>query len=158
MLAVGVFTSQALERNQVLDQAAILIRARIFLQEFLPRLKLVSQTTDNVSSIDGTIDLASISDHSQELISESLLRFSKLLEAFSHPVIRLMLWALTLNALQILVDIFDVDSDMTDAKHDKSAVGFDPKMTSLLKFVIQTEQPIASDIKMARILVDVEAD
>ena len=111
-----------------------------------------------MSSIDGTVDLASISDHSQELISESLLRFSKLLEAFSHSVIRLMLRAFTFNALQILVDILDVDRDMTDAKHDKSTVGFDPKMTSLLKLMIQAEQPIASDVKMARIFVDVEAD
>ena len=69
-----------------------------------------------------------------------------------------MLRALTLYALQILLNVFDVDCDVTDSEHDKPAVRLDPKMASLLELVIEAEQPIASHIKMARIFVDVEAN
>ena len=74
VLAVGIFAGQALKRNQVLDQAAILIRARVLLQELLPCLQLVSQSTDDVRSIDRAVNFASITDHSQKLVSKRLLR------------------------------------------------------------------------------------
>ena len=65
---------------------------------------------------------------------------------------------LFLYTLQVLVDVLNVDSDVTDSEHDCPTEILDAQLTALFEFVVQAEQPVASCVEMARILENVEAD